>query len=109
VLAALDVLLDGPGGWPVQPGWWRRAESDCGDQRARYCRLCSMCLPLQRQLLADGKERFTPGLLQLYRQHQLSRLSPRDVEILDLKLSRAEVEELRVGWEPWAYTAERES
>lgn len=25
--AAMDVLLDGPGGWPVEPGWWEAGAS----------------------------------------------------------------------------------
>jgi hypothetical protein len=109
VLAAMDVLLDGPGGWPVQAGWWRRTQSDCRGQRDRYCRLCSMCLPLQRQLMTEGKEKFTPGLLQLYREHNLTRLSASDVTVVDLKMTAQAVAAMKPGWEPWAYTVARES
>ena len=24
VAAAMDMTLNGPGGWPIEPGWWKR-------------------------------------------------------------------------------------
>ena len=101
--AALDVLLDGPGGWPVEPGWWRRGQADCKEQRDRYCHLCGMCLPYERQLMADEREKFTPKLLELYKQHNLTRLSEKDVEVVDLHLTREQVEGYKKTWAPWDY------
>jgi hypothetical protein len=43
IAAALDMLFDGPGGWPVEPGWWRRTPDEFGDQ-LKYCELCSAAL-----------------------------------------------------------------
>lgn len=43
VAAALDMLLDGPGGWPLERGWWRRKPADFGDQ-LNWCELCGGCL-----------------------------------------------------------------
>jgi hypothetical protein len=106
--AAMDVILDGPGGWPVEPGWWNRNQADCKEQRDRWCYLCGMCLPQQRQLMADEREKFTPGLLALYRSHGLMRLEDEHVDVVDLKMSAEEVEQAREGWFPWAYKPEWE-
>lgn len=38
---ALDMLFDGPGGWPIEPGWWKRTPEEFGDQ-LRWCELCGM-------------------------------------------------------------------
>jgi hypothetical protein len=45
IAGVLDLLLDGPGGWPVEPYWWRRKRKDCGAQRD-WCELCGAALPL---------------------------------------------------------------
>ena len=43
IAAALDMLFDGPGGWPIEPGWWKREEKDFGDQ-LQWCELCGVAL-----------------------------------------------------------------
>jgi translation initiation factor IF-1 len=103
VAAGLDTILDGPGGWPVESGWWKRTQVECKDQRDRWCHLCGMCLPVVRDIQCAKKERFTPGLLQLYREHDLPRLSEQDVEVVELKMSAEEVEQAKIEWRPWDY------
>lgn len=48
VAAAMDMTLGGPGGWPVEPGWWKRQPSDFGKQ-LEWCEQCSACLPMPRR------------------------------------------------------------
>lgn len=43
VAAALDETFDGPGGWPIEPGWWKRKPEEFGEQ-LKYCEMCSACL-----------------------------------------------------------------
>jgi hypothetical protein len=43
VAGAMDMLLDGPGGWPVEYGWWRRPVEEFGNQ-LNWCELCGHCL-----------------------------------------------------------------
>ncbi len=43
IAGTLDMLLDGPGGWPIEPGWWKREEKDFGDQ-LQWCELCGVAL-----------------------------------------------------------------
>jgi hypothetical protein len=47
IAAARDVLLDGPGGWPVEPGWWRRGVEEYRQQMEWSCTKCSAALPLE--------------------------------------------------------------
>ncbi|MFQ5353468.1 MAG: radical SAM protein [Thermodesulfobacteriota bacterium] len=48
VAAAMDHLFDGPGGWPLEKGWWKRTpeDEDFKEQVRRYCPSCSACLPM---------------------------------------------------------------
>jgi hypothetical protein len=49
IAAAFDILFDGPGGWAIEPGWWKRKPEEFGDQ-LEWCEICSAALnsPLQR-------------------------------------------------------------
>lgn len=46
IAASLDALFDGPGGWPVVPGWWERKVADYEDQIAFACGKCSGAIPM---------------------------------------------------------------
>lgn len=39
IAGVLDMLLDGPGGWEIEPGWWKRTPEEFGDQ-LHWCELC---------------------------------------------------------------------
>lgn len=49
VAASFDMLFDGPGGWPVEPGWWRREPNEFGEQKQRWCPRCGCAVPLPRR------------------------------------------------------------
>jgi hypothetical protein len=48
VAAALSALFDGPMGWPVEPGWWKRTPKDFAAQREWACKKCGAALPIER-------------------------------------------------------------
>lgn len=48
VAAAMDATLGGPGGWPIEPGWWKRKPCDFGDQ-LHWCEMCSAALPMPKR------------------------------------------------------------
>ena len=41
------MLFDGPGGYPIEKKWWKKGIRDFKDQRDRYCRYCSIAIPMQ--------------------------------------------------------------
>lgn len=43
VAAAMDMLYDGPGGLPIEKGWWKRDINDFKEQ-FRWCELCGIPL-----------------------------------------------------------------
>jgi hypothetical protein len=46
IAAAQDYLFEGPGGYDVVPGWWKKDPSEFQDQVNEYCGKCSGALPL---------------------------------------------------------------
>jgi hypothetical protein len=43
IAGALDMLFDGPGGWKIESGWWKRTPEEFGEQ-LNWCEMCSFCL-----------------------------------------------------------------
>ena len=43
IAGALDMLFDGPGGWEIEPGWWKRTPDQFGEQ-LKWCELCGIAL-----------------------------------------------------------------
>lgn len=48
VAATLDWLFDGSGGYNLESFWWNKSVEQFKDQRERYCRLCSIAIPMQK-------------------------------------------------------------
>jgi hypothetical protein len=59
IAASLDMLLDGPGGWPVEKGWWEREPKDFGDQ-LQWCEYCSAALAVPKTDAREEKDDASP-------------------------------------------------
>ena len=64
VAASFDMLFDGPGGWPIEPGWWKRTPDDYAEQKERACPRCGCAVPLPRRPSAEGIDDVSPGNLE---------------------------------------------
>lgn len=54
IAGALDMLFDGPGGWKVEPGWWKRKPEEFKDQ-LHWCEICGFALE-GRTFTRDSQE-----------------------------------------------------
>ena len=61
VAGELDYLFEGPGGWPVETGWWKRTPAEYLEQIDRYCSKCGGCLPLARRSSQDNRDDMSEG------------------------------------------------
>jgi hypothetical protein len=61
VAAALDMLFDGPGGWPIEPGWWKRKPDDFGEQ-LNWCEYCGFALNTFMRESADEIDDVSPTM-----------------------------------------------
>ena len=43
IAGALDMLFDGPGGWEIEPGWWKKTPGEFGEQ-LKWCEICGLAL-----------------------------------------------------------------
>lgn len=59
IAAAMDATLGGPGGWPIEPGWWKRKPQDFKEQ-LDWCEMCSACLPMPNRNANDQTDDVSP-------------------------------------------------
>jgi len=62
VAGSLDMLFDGPGGWPIEKDWYKRTPEDFKDQ-LHWCELCSACLDVPKRLSSEDRDDVTPAML----------------------------------------------
>lgn len=67
VAAAMDMLFNGPGGWPVEPGWWRRGPEDYGDQ-LRWCEFCCACFLSEWRDSSEEIDDVSPAMYEMLQQ-----------------------------------------
>lgn len=103
VAYAIDSILDGSGGYPVEPGWWKKGPKDFQDQVDRYCKHCGMAIPIDREFIRTKIEKFSPANLELFKKHKLLRLSEQDTKIFDKILTIKEMENNKKTWDPGNY------
>lgn len=82
VAAALDMLFDGPGGWPVEPGWWKRKPEDFKDQ-LHWCEYCSAPLPAPRIEANTHCDIITPGIERQLAERRSPKLKKQMFTIFD--------------------------
>lgn len=63
IAASMDATLGGPGGWPIEPGWWKRTPADFADQ-LHWCEMCSAALPMPSRNANEETDDVSPFWLQ---------------------------------------------
>ena len=87
VAAAMSHLFDGPEGWPVEPGWWKRKPEDFTSQRNEYCNRCGCAMPLPHRRSTEEVDDVSRGNLE------------RLVQIGSPKLRKEKVQVYGGAWE----------
>ncbi len=105
VAAAQDYLYDGPGGYPIEKGWWDKKPADFKDQVERYCINCSAAVPMERPRSKSEKDMVSPGNAARLEALGSPRYRKGNIEIFDRSFSREEIEEVRKDWKPWSHRA----
>jgi hypothetical protein len=107
VAASLDYLFDGPGGWPVEPGWWQRIPDDYAEQRAFACGKCSAAIPMETLSDArggrDSAKNFdivSPSSLARLKAVGSPKIARGQYKVFDQQLTRADIEKTKDGWTP---------
>jgi hypothetical protein len=83
VAGALDMLFDGPGGWRIEPGWWKREPDEFGDQ-LEWCEICSGALMNYGRLSNEEIDDVSPMMYKKLEEIGSPKLKAGMVNIIDL-------------------------
>jgi hypothetical protein len=107
IAGAQDFVWDGPGGYPIELGWWVKTPEQFKDQRDRYCPNCGMCVPMERDLISCGIEKMSPTVYANMMRHSNIRIDDKHVELFDKQFTIDEVEAAKLTWYPGNYRGDR--
>jgi hypothetical protein len=107
--AVFDLLFDGPGGYPVEPDWWKKTPEDFQDQVDRYCKMCSAPLPFPKVKNNSEIEYVSQGNASRLMEANSPWALKRKLSIVSDQYSREDL--IRVmrerGYNPWEYLGEQ--
>ena len=82
VAAALDTLFNGPGGWPIEKGWWKRKPEDFKEQ-LNWCEMCSVALKVPANNANEDTDIVSPNMLEKLKQVNGPKIKKNQFVILD--------------------------
>lgn len=104
VAAASDFLFDGPGGYPLEKGWWNKNPNEFTDQVKRYCTKCSAAVPMP-----GVSSHADYDLISSTNAKRLEEIcSPRYLKgrfkLANIKYTEKDIEGfVKKGWTPWSH------
>jgi hypothetical protein len=110
VAAVFDLLFDGPGGYDVKKGWWKKDPDQFADQRAKYCGSCGICVPYATIRNDIGFDYVSQQNLDKLREAGSPWVKKGKVKLIDRKFDRADIEHILAteNYAPWEYLGENE-
>ncbi len=84
VAAALDMLFDGPGGWPIESGWWKRKPEEFGEQ-LRWCEMCGFALNTFMRESADEIDDVSPTMYKKLEEIGSPRLKAGRTHLVEIR------------------------
>lgn len=102
VAAAMDLTFQGPGGYPLEPGWFKKTPEQFRDQVERYCKRCSAAMPYPK-VSRTGKD-----LISQSNYDTLAALGSPKIKAGSYELVTGTMDEeikavLKKGWNPATY------
>ena len=67
IAGALDILFNGPGGWKVEPGWWKRTPEEFGSQ-LKWCEICGFALDTFMRNAEEEIDDVSPTLYEMLKK-----------------------------------------
>lgn len=110
VAAAHDMLFNGPGGYPLEKGWWNKNPNEFVDQVKRYCTKCSAAVPMPGVSSHADYDLVTPTNAKRLEEMGSPRYKRGGFKLVDVKYTEEDIERyLKEGWTPWSHRPYKQS
>jgi hypothetical protein len=81
IAGTLDMLFDGPGGKPIEQGWWRQDISEFNDQ-FHWCDICGMALQTFSRNANEGIDDASPSNYEKLREMNTPKFAKKQVNLV---------------------------
>ena len=103
VAGAFDVLYNGPGGLPIEKGWWAKGHEHFNEQLERYCCQCGAALPQPAVTSRNDKDLISISHYRALENLQTPKFQKNRVMLVNRKYSAQDVHKIAETWEPLHY------
>ena len=87
IAGALDMLFDGPGGLPIEPGWWKRDIEEFGDQ-LKWCEMCGMALHTYSRDANEEMDDISPELYEKLKQSGSKKIGTKHINVININAGK---------------------
>lgn len=101
IAAAMDMLFDGPGGHPIEPGWWRQDPERFDEQIRQYCHRCGAPVPFPDVHVSQETEQASVTNYNELRNLNTPKFLQGRVTLVNETFSRAQLQQWALDWQPW--------
>jgi len=108
IAAALDILFEGPGGAPIQKGWWDNPPKYFEDQIKRYCYVCGASVPFHSVFVKENKDYVSISNFNRLKDLETPRFLKNRVKLIQDSYSNSQLKKSMQGWEPWRHVGKNE-
>ncbi len=105
--ASLDLLFDGPGGMPIQKGWYNHPPHAFADQKAN-CYQCGACVPFRPVRVKENRDYVSVSNYQRLKAMQTPRFKNNRVKLVRGHFNEAHLQKFSKEWQPWNHWADGE-
>ncbi len=96
VAGALDMLFDGPGGWPIEPGWWKRTPDQFGEQ-LHWCELCGLALDTFSRNANEEIDDVSPDIYERLKEVGSRKVGTKHIHVVDIQDGKIDAETKATG------------
>jgi hypothetical protein len=110
VAAAMDLLFDGPGGYPLEKGWWDKTAEQFADQVKRCCPRCSAAIPMARPSSHSECDLVSKSNFEALAKCGSPKFKQGKIKLFEGKYTEADIESaVKEGWTPWSHRPYKQS
>lgn len=101
IAGAFDALYNGPGGHPIEKGWWSQSHEHFNEQMERYCYQCGGALPLPTVSVKNKEDHVSISNFRKIEKLQTPKFQNKRVLLISKKYSVQDIKKISANWEPW--------
>ncbi len=101
IAGAFDALYNGPGGHPIEKGWWAKGHEHFKEQMKRYCFQCGAALPQPVVTIKNNKDHVSISNFRVLEKLRTPKFQKNRVLLVEKKYSVQDVKKIAETWEPW--------